>query len=272
MDDKQWYLNNDPNRGGWVYEVIDLREPDRIRYAGKTQVSVKERKAGHWYDAKRVPKRTNSRMVNWLLKRVDTPENVSFQVEGFYNSVEELDAAERRVIARHRENGMCDLNIEDGGEGRAGYKWTAETRAKMEKIQPRGEDHPNATTTWDTVNAVRKDAQERYTPRQELAEKYGMTDSNMDKILRNIAWIDPNYDPTLRKPAEAQPEWYRGRAEVTETEVRVMRAERQEKWESLESVARRYGLKKSAVSYILRGETWEDPEFDPKTIKNRRDK
>lgn len=269
---KKWYLNTDPNRGGWVYEVVDSNDPGRVRYAGKTQVSVKERKAGHWYDAKRVPKRTNSRFVNWLLKRRDTPEVVVFNVEGFYNTIEELNEAERRVIATRRAQGMCDLNIEAGGEGRAGYKWSEETRSKMREIQPRGEDHPNATTTWDTVRAMRRDAQERYTPRKEMAAKYGVTESNMDKILRNIVWIDPDYNPTNRRPVEPQPEWHRGRAEVSEEQVRQMRRERQERWESLESVAKRYGLKKSAVGYILNGKTWPDPNFDPTTIKKRGDK
>lgn len=272
MDETKWYLNNDPNRGGWVYEVIDTREPTRIRYVGKTQVSIKERQAGHWYDAKRTPKRTNSRMVNWLLKRIDKPETVEFQDAGFYPTLEELNDAETQRISYRRSQGMADLNIAHGGEGRAGVPWSEETRAKMREAQPRGEDHPNAKYTWDLVRHIRSEAQRTYTPREEMSRKYGITLSNLDRILYNTAWVDPEYDPSKRVPPPPRRPEDNGRSEVTWADVQEIRRARSEKWESLESVARRYGLKKSAVGYILSGKTWRDPDFDPSTIKKRGDR
>lgn len=269
MDEKTWYLNKDPERGGWLYEVVDLREPDRVRYVGKTQVSVRERSAGHWYDARRVPRRTNSRMVNWLLKRNEAPETVQFRPHSFHETLELLNQAERDLITLYRERGMCDLNIGDGGEGKAGVKWTAEVRAKMQEAQRSGEDHPNATTTWSTVKALRASALKEYTPRKELAERFGMTLSNMDKILWNQSWVDPDYDPTLRKPRVPPRGFINPNSSLSWGIVREIRERRQRVWESHEAVASAYGLKKSAVGYILSNKTWQDPDFDPSTIKKR---
>lgn len=271
-DFKQWYLNTDPERGGWVYLVIDAREPLRIRYVGKTQVSIQERATGHWYDSRRTSKPMNSRMVNWLPKRADRPQDVLFVEQGFYPTRTELNYAEYRLIADYKELGMADLNISEGGEGQVGRSIRPETRAKMKASAHRGEDHHNTTLTWKVVNQARKRAQETYYSYITLAEDLDISRSNAHKILSNVAWYDPNYDPSTRLPRPASMR-ARGRkvwtAKLDWPEVNEIRRIRQEKWIGHEELARIYGVGKSNIGYILNNENWHDPEYDPATLKKR---
>lgn len=265
-----WYLNTDPNRGGWIYAVYDAREPERVRYVGKTQVSIKERTTGHWYDARRQTRRSNSRMVNWLLKRLDQPEIVGFREVGFYPSLSELNHAEISLIAELRAIGQADLNIADGGEGRAGVPWSEETRKKVVGLYA-GEKHPNASITWQSVNRVRELAQSRWVPREEAASLLGCGPSNAAKVLNGTVWHDSAYDPDgrVKKPRDksrSEKVWTRILNWETVNEIRELR---KSKWVPLIELSKMYGVGKSNMGYILSNVNWFDPEYNPENLAKR---
>lgn len=265
-----WYLNKDPRRGGWVYLVTDVREPDRVRYVGKTQVSLQERQTGHWYDARRVPKRTNSRMVNWLLKRNDTPELVVFTPEGFYPDLDTLNEAEKCAIERYRSLGMADLNITAGGEGQSGTTASAGTRRKMSEAR-RGEKHANAVLTWESVREIRARRAKAYVDRRILASEYGVSASTIEGVVAGSSWKDPDYDPSDNPAAPVNRKGDRGsKAVLTWDRVHEIRNLRRERWVSQHELALRYGLKHAAIGYVLSNTTWVDPNYDPATLAKRK--
>lgn len=119
--------------GGWLYGVYHILEPNRLRYAGITTVSIKSRSHGHWSNAKidRPGKTHYGPIRSWLKKHLDSREDVEFREIGYFDAVEELKKAEIDLIAESRKVGECDLNLTDGGEGGNGWKHTEESKRKL---------------------------------------------------------------------------------------------------------------------------------------------
>lgn len=267
--DSEWYLNKDPKRGGWVYFVVDTRDPEKVRYVGKTQVSVTERKAGHWYDALRVPRKTNSRIANWLRKRTDCNSVVEFRTQGFYPTLEELNAAECYWISELRKQGMADLNITAGGDGQTGVRPSEATRRKMSEAHS-GERHHNARLTWSDVRSLRALRSREYVSRFELAERFGVAPSTIERILMGLTWKDPEFSPGCIVPAPVdRSAENNGRSVLTWEIVNSIRSRRKTSWIATTELAREYGVGKSAVGYILANKTWPDPEYDPSSLRKR---
>lgn len=119
-------------RGGWLYGVFHESEPERCRYGGITTTSVKQRSYAHWGNAENYRKKPQyGPMPSWLRKYRDEKSKIKFVELHYYNTVEELKAAEIDFIARMRAVGQCDLNLTNGGEGGNGWKHTPESKRKL---------------------------------------------------------------------------------------------------------------------------------------------
>lgn len=116
---------------GIIYHVIHPKEPERVRYVGKTKAGIKTRENGHWSDTNR--RRSNSRLQNWLVKYRADRGSIEFRPVIECDTPEELNAAEIREIARLRSIGQADLNITSGGDGGLGLPWSEESRSKLSK-------------------------------------------------------------------------------------------------------------------------------------------
>lgn len=113
-------------RAGVVYQLVDPRS-GAIRYVGKTVGPIEKRMREHLSRARSGAR--HPRVHTWL-RSVDLAPAVVV-LEEIFGSLQDLSDAEIRWIALRRAEG-CDLvNHTDGGEGAAGYRHDAETRARM---------------------------------------------------------------------------------------------------------------------------------------------
>lgn len=271
MTGKQQYLNRDAMRGGWIYDVVDRKDPTRVRYTGKTQVSVQVREYGHWYDARRVPKKQNSRIVNWLLKRNADPTQVEFREYGFFDTLDKLNQAEVDRISYLRSIGQADLNIADGGDGPVGMKHSTETRKKMSESR-QGEKHYNSKMTWEQIRQIRDLRSQEYYTSSEMAKKYGISKANVSKILANTAWVDAEFDPNkiIKPPPEIHTLRNKKHAKYGEAVANEIRELRKREYHPVSEMVKRFGVKRSQISNILTNKAWIDPEFDPNSLKRKK--
>lgn len=70
-------------------------------------------------------------MPSWLRKHRDERDQIQFVELGWFETLEELKAAEIEFIRQGRLRGECDLNLTDGGEGGNGWKHTEESKRKL---------------------------------------------------------------------------------------------------------------------------------------------
>lgn len=97
------------------------------------------------------------------------------------------------------------------------------------------------------------------------ASRWGLDPNSAARLLRNETQTDPDYDPsTVRTLSFA--EFQSG---VTWDQVKKMREARKEKWQPNSVLAEITGLSTSAISRMMRNETFFDPEFDPATLAKR---
>lgn len=68
----------------------------------------------------------------------------------------------------------------------------------------RGEGNPRAKITQALVNEIRTRYATSGIPAHEIAPKYGVDSSIIQKILNNKLWTDPAYDPATRVPCKGK--------------------------------------------------------------------
>lgn len=114
-----------PERPTYIYALFDPREPEHIRYVGKT-VDLGRRISKHRNDHKR-SKTTHHH--NWLRKLNSAGVKFGYTI---IDVVFNASWAEREIywIAYYRELGRL-TNSTDGGEGSVGWVPSDETRARM---------------------------------------------------------------------------------------------------------------------------------------------
>ncbi len=113
-------------RAGVVYQLVDPQS-GAVRYVGKTVSMIEKRMREHLSRARSGAH--HPRVHPWL--RSVGLEPTVVVLEEVFGTLQDLSDAEVRWIALRRGEG-CDLvNHTDGGEGAAGYRHDAETRAKM---------------------------------------------------------------------------------------------------------------------------------------------
>ena len=121
--------------------------------------------------------------------------------------------------------------------------------------------------TREQANRARAEAQDRWEPRDEIAQRYGVKLSNVYAVLSNRAHHDPTYSrSSLAKPLRATP------SGATPWEVvDEIRRLRQSRYETLSALARAYGLEETTVYGILMNRSRVDPGYDPSTLVTRED-
>ena len=123
------------------------------------------------------------------------------------------------------------------------------------------------TMTREQADAARREAQERWEPREEIARRYGVSLSNVYAVLSNRAHPDPTFRrDALAKPVRATPAGATPWAVVDE-----IRSVRQSKYLPLSVLARAYDLDEATISAILKNRTRVDPTYDPNALVARDD-
>ena len=257
-------MRKDNTKPGVVYVVVDKREPDRVRYVGRTVQDLSLRVRDHWRGSDKLP----GAFPNWLKSRQHRKEDVLFKVESFHPSVDELNEAEIEAIRHYRGIDQADLNMTDGGDGAVGLQWTDRRKETHNRRVRRGEEHYNHKLTWDNVRAIREEASESTVKSTRLSEKYGVSVATVTEVLRNETWFDPNYNPQNWKKTPYSGETARN-ARLTKEQVSSIRKTRQERYIPAREMSQEYGVSKDMIQRILAGKNWVDENFDPGTVVKR---
>ena len=248
---------------GVIYVIVDRQEPERVRYVGQTTRGIPYRRQGHWTDAAK----GNLPVNRFLEKRRHRKSEVEFQEIDTAETREELDDKEVFWISEFRSIGQADLNLTDGGGGAKGRRMSdAEKEAKRKSMigRFRGDKYlGEVKLTWDIVRQIREQSTQRWESQQDIAERYGVTQSVIYKVLQNRAWIDDEYTPDFDKIKTRPPETHANNRQIPESVVKEIRELRMREWVPEKEIARRYGLTRSNVNNILRNFRWPDPEYDP---------
>lgn len=254
----------DPTKPGVVYVVTDKRDPDRVRYVGRTVQGLTARSHKHWGDCTRF----TTAFSNWLRKRLDRREDVVFTVVSHHPNVPLLNEAEKQTIAHYRALGQADLNLTDGGDGSCPGPWSEDRIRNHFNSVPRGENHPHHVLTQAEVSEIRSRATSEPVNVSELAREYKVTVSTMSEMLRNETWYDPTYDPSSRKYLPRKGDTARNR-KLTGVQVHEIRELRSKKYISNRELGEMYGVTGDMIYRIVKNINWYSPDFDPKTIKPR---
>jgi len=250
---------------GLIYGIYDKREPDRIRYIGQTRDVVKRWRT-HKHEAKTRPR---GRLYAWMSSPNHPQEYVDLRVlEDGIPVGTPLDDAEIRHIAALRGIGQSDLNMTDGGYGCRGYVQTPAQRKKVSAFMSGrfvGEAHGGSKLTWQAVREIRELRNSAWVSETDLARDYGVTQMTINSVLRNLTWVDKDFDTATLKTRP--PETHRNNFSIGWEKVREIRSFRQGEWLSDIKCAEKFGVTHSIINAIINNDKWHDPEFRPDKIK-----
>lgn len=203
-----------------------------IRYIGKTKRSLRRRLIEHISNAKN--RDEDSQRGHWireLLRAGQKPEMVVLERV----SEDNWQLAERKRIAFYREAGFDVLNGDDGGWG-GSTNWHADSRNGQCKL-----------TEEQVIELCEEYATGDYT-QAELANKYGVSTSNIGFIVAGRTWED------IERPISEGD----GRAKLTTDDVREIRRLYVIGDYSQRELGERFGVTQAEVGNIVRGEIWKD--------------
>ena len=112
-----------------IYTLSDSRDPNNIRYVGKTVEKLSVRLSGHLHDAKY---KTSKPLHYWILSVLNANASIIIEeldymeIENNYN----WDWLEQYWISQVKAWGFSLFNISAGGQGTQGFKYSREVIEK----------------------------------------------------------------------------------------------------------------------------------------------
>ena len=148
--------------------------------------------------------------------------------------------------------------------------WGHQSKDYCDKCLPltkgnQGEKNINAKLTWDQATEIRTLYATEHLSHQKLAEKFGVTPSNISMIVRNMAW-KPEHDPrSLEQGNISRRGSGENHAKAKLTWEQVDEIRRLHKTEHLgyRVLAKQYGVAASTIRSITDYRIWK-PEHDPR--------
>lgn len=125
-----------------------------------------------------------------------------------------------------------------------------------------GENHGRAKLTDEQVREIRASYQGAWGEQSRIAERYGVSQGLITKIVRGEVWthLDPDYVPKgcsdVRSPKAGEKH---GRAKLSSRNVRAIRRQH-EKGVSISRLAKRYIVGEPVIRDIVYGKTWQQVE------------
>lgn len=193
-----------------TYYLFDRREPEVVRYVGRTSRGAKFRYWSHKNRAKG-GERNGSALYSWVAEI--GRENLDYCVIQTFDNLDDAMIAEVEAIARFRENGQPILNSTNGGDDRTGRSLRPETRDKISKIRkgkatiPKGTKfpdrqgkpvkhfleyfekvgHPKAKLTKEEVLEIRRRYDSGEHPNS-IQKDYPVVANNIVMIGKRLTW------------------------------------------------------------------------------------
>lgn len=184
---------------------------------------------------------TNKSSYSYIHKAINKygEENFTFEIFDYFESKEDMIAAEIYWISKYKEAGVKVYNLTNGGDGVFGYKYsekqlkaksdcmkgkfdncknpfygknhTAESKSKISKNRLENKNNLNyfgencsqsVLTENNVINIINEYNAGENTLK--LAEKYNVTHSNINKILDGKTWINIQNRPIVIKRSKKE--------------------------------------------------------------------
>lgn len=120
-------MSKDKSKTVCIYGLYDPREPEAIRYVGKTERSLRERMINHRHNSK-----SGHCPVNRWIRKLRR-HGISFKWRILEECSEDdwIEKEKHHIDKWRRRTGARFLNITEGGEGTSGWHHTREARQKI---------------------------------------------------------------------------------------------------------------------------------------------
>lgn len=203
-----------------------------IKYIGKTKRSLRHRLTEHISDAK--SRDQNNQRGHWIRKLLNAgqePEMVILERV----SEDDWQYAERKWIAFYRDAGFDLVNGDNGGWG-GSANWHPDSRNGQCKL-----------TEKQVIQICKEYANGTYT-QLELANQYGVSESNIGFIIAGKTWQD------IERPITNGD----GRAKLTVDDVEEIRDLYGTGEYSQRELGEIFGVVQEEIGNIVRGEIWKD--------------
>jgi hypothetical protein len=170
---------------GTIYGLLDPRD-DRLRYIGKTVVSLEKRLREHVSFASSGVISHRCCWIRSLGKVGLRPTIVPIVSIDVGLSGTALADEERRLIALHKAMGADLTNGTDGGEGAEGYRHGPEARRKISEAQ-KGKKRPHAGLSRRALTSQQEEevcvAYAQNLSCEAIGKRFGLSGGGIQKIL-----------------------------------------------------------------------------------------
>lgn len=174
-----------------IYTLASSRNPNEIRYVGKTRQTVKRRLQGHICCAKKARRSGNctNHNYNWINHELDLGNTIiAEEVESLeFEEGEDWDWFEQYWIAQFREWGFNLTNIKPGGEDSHYTEPTEEVlRKRAEHIIGIARDEKTREKISKGLTGLQKSDETIEKIRRSIVEKQGRPVLQCDKITGEV--------------------------------------------------------------------------------------
>lgn len=227
---------------------------DGTRYVGQTRVGLKRRFTAHCHDA-----RIYDRPIHrWFRKHGSL--NVEMTVLEVVDDTEDLDAREIHWISEldtFVRTGGNGLNMTIGGRNSLSHPDSAASAAEKN----RGEGSPLSKLTWEDVRSIRAEHALLTRSMGSFASQYGVTESTISMIVRNVTWKDPDYEDTGKRYSKKMGGLVRKGARFNAQQISEIRSRYSDGITTLENLAVEFGCSFGMISLIVSNKSYYDPDY-----------
>jgi len=181
----------------------------------------------------------------------------------------ELQKLEVSIIAEY-DSFNNGYNSTKGGEGCVGFKHNSESKAKMSKskkgkkltaehkakMSRPGESSGNSKLTWEKVTEIRESYKTKKYTMINLAEKYSVVATTIEKIINNKTWVIELSSEDKKRIKEMK-QLPGGNSKLNWNTVAEIRKLYKQGFQSHRGIAKIYKVTSSTIGGIIRNDTWK---------------
>jgi len=215
-----------------IYKITCL--VNKKIYIGQTKNKIEKRLNYHKWSARR-----QKMSCPKLEKAINYYGADNFVIEQLANTEtrEEADLLEEEYISKY-DSIKLGYNIQSGGTG--GNRVIV------------GSKNPNAKLTDQQVNEIRILLDNKSIKQKDIADKYDVHTTTIQRISYNVGWHENDIKPTRRKQRSIK-KW----TTLTEEKVKEIKTLLKEEKMDIIDIANLYGVCYASISHIKNERTWK---------------